>query len=414
MEQMCSSKNCKSKLSDYREMNRKLYNDLDAFEDDMRDKDVFLQKLSKERNGYQKEFDNLKKKYDELRKENDDLVEQNNQLDEDTDDGIEMLKMAHTREAKLKKELEEFKQSKTKGSDNLAKIKDEKTELEKKFEFLKIKLEQSLRENQNVLNSKELEIGKLREEFLVIKENTDKEKSESKHNTSKYETKEKEFILEKETLKEEIRLLKQTNTDLKDELVLKSDENISLEENSRKASLQNSASSLKDELNQIQLFGCDHCALTFASLRELKLHMREIQREKLNSLKSKGSDQKVLLSSSIFKLKLKEDKRCYCKLKKIKGVVVSCKINHLKHNFVKSKSEECFKNASPFLQNMQFLINDASGSANQTTSENIFHCGAIKKCYTCKVCNDEFTTQGDFKKHRKSFHTEEKQVDEFV
>ena len=164
MEQMCSSKNCKSKLSDYREMNRKLYNDLDAFEEDMRDKDVFLQKLSKERNGYQKEFDNLKKKYDELRKENDDLVEQNNQLDEDTDDGIEMLKMAHTREALLKKELEEFKQSKTKGSDKLAKIKDEKAELEKKFEFLKIKLEQSLRENQNVLNSKELEIGKLKEE----------------------------------------------------------------------------------------------------------------------------------------------------------------------------------------------------------------------------------------------------------
>ena len=412
MEQMCS-KYCKSRLSDYRDMNRKLYNDLDAF-DDMRDKDVFIQKLSKERNGYQKEFDTLKKKYDELRKENDDLVEQNNQLDEDTDDGVEMLKRAHEREAKLKKELEEFKQSKTKGSDNFAKIKDEKAELQKKYDFLKIRLEQSLRENQNLLNSKELEIHEIKDEFLAVKENLDKERIESKNKVSESEFKEKEYSLEKEALKDEIRLLKQKNTDLNDELVLKSDEMISLEDNSRKASLQNSASSLKEELDQIQFFGCDHCALKFASLREFKLHMREIQREKLNTLERKGSEQKVLLSSSIFKLKVKEDKRCYCKLKKVKGVIVSCRINHLKHNFVKSKSEECFKVARPFFQNTQFLINYSSGSANQTTSENILHGGAIKKCYTCKVCNDEFTTQGDFKKHRKSFHTEEKQVDEFV
>ena len=44
MEQMCS-KYCKSRLSDYRDMNRKLYNDLDAFEDDMRDKDDFYPKV---------------------------------------------------------------------------------------------------------------------------------------------------------------------------------------------------------------------------------------------------------------------------------------------------------------------------------------------------------------------------------
>ena len=33
-----------------------------------------------------------------------------------------------------------------------------------------------------------------------------------------------------------------------------------------------------------------------------------------------------------------------------------------------------------------------------------FLSGAIRKCYTCNVCNEKFSLQGDLKRHRKNAH----------
>ena len=59
----CSKEDCKKafkdvkhKLGEYREFNGKLYDDIDSLEDDIREKDKFASKLSRERNKLQEEL----------------------------------------------------------------------------------------------------------------------------------------------------------------------------------------------------------------------------------------------------------------------------------------------------------------------------------------------------------------------
>ena len=88
---MCKNKYCKSKLSEYREQTRKLYDDVDSLETDIKDKEDFVQTLVNNKNALQEDVAHLKKKNKKLTKENDVLLEKVKQLDEDTDDGIKML-----------------------------------------------------------------------------------------------------------------------------------------------------------------------------------------------------------------------------------------------------------------------------------------------------------------------------------
>ena len=106
MEQYCTSKSCRQKLSVYRESTSKQYETIDGLEDDIKEKDLFLQKVVQQRNQFQEEVHILKKKNSELLKESDNLIEKVNQLEEDTDIGLERLEMAHDKERKLKEELE--------------------------------------------------------------------------------------------------------------------------------------------------------------------------------------------------------------------------------------------------------------------------------------------------------------------
>ena len=111
---MCKNANCKKKLAEYRDQTRKQYEDIDGLEDDIRDKDAFAQTLVKTKNDIQKELVLLKKQNVKLHKENSDLSDKVKQLDEDTDDGISMLRNAHERERKLNREFEDFKNAETK------------------------------------------------------------------------------------------------------------------------------------------------------------------------------------------------------------------------------------------------------------------------------------------------------------
>ena len=57
----CITGQCKKKLGEYRELTSKLYNDMDNLEDEIKDKDAFLQKVVKARNNLQEDNANLKK-----------------------------------------------------------------------------------------------------------------------------------------------------------------------------------------------------------------------------------------------------------------------------------------------------------------------------------------------------------------
>ena len=71
----------------------KQYDDIDSLETDLKDKDGFLQEIVKARNNLQEEIVQLKNKNSNLMKQNDELQEKVEQLDEDTDTGIELLKI---------------------------------------------------------------------------------------------------------------------------------------------------------------------------------------------------------------------------------------------------------------------------------------------------------------------------------
>ena len=122
------------------------------------------------------------------------------------------------------------------------------------------------------------------------------------------------------------------------------------------------------------------------------------------------SERESLLSSSLFELEMKEDQMCFCRLRKVIGVIVSCNINHLKHNFYKSRSEELFKKACMISK----AEKTASNHQMMSNNENVLK-GAIRKCYTFKVCYQKFSVQGDLKRHRKNAHIRiERKVGEVV
>ena len=69
MDQICHNSICKPKLKEYRELISKLYDDIYSCEDDLKDKDNFLQKVIIKRNEYSTVMLNLKKKLSMLNKE---------------------------------------------------------------------------------------------------------------------------------------------------------------------------------------------------------------------------------------------------------------------------------------------------------------------------------------------------------
>ena len=187
------------------------------------------------------------------------------------------------------------------------------------------------------------------------------------------------------------------NDDLNDEIVSKNEFIKDLESQVEKKSLTSSASSLCDELQQVKNYECDHCSLDFVSVEELKTHEIATHEEKNNfrfalltkmaNLQNEVSEQRLKVTSSLFELRNREIKSQTCHCKRF------CRIYHQKHNFVRSESEPLFSKLKSF-------------SSSDTVSNQIeISLGCfVKKCYTCKLCDINFSNQGDLKKHIKDEH----------
>ena len=150
MNQRCKSESCKAKLSEYRDLTRKQDDEIDSLETDIKDKDAFVQKIRKARNALESELSLLQIKNHDLIKENDDLLEKVDQLDQDTDDGIKMLRNAHERQRKLNKEVDELKESSKLKCALMDTTVKENEEFKKKFHFVKNKLEAGLKETHDI------------------------------------------------------------------------------------------------------------------------------------------------------------------------------------------------------------------------------------------------------------------------
>ena len=92
---MCKNGYCRKKISEYRERTRKLYDDLDTLENDIKDKDDFVQHVVIARNSLQAEMSSLEKKNTGLMDKNFELSQKIDQLDEDTDTGVQLLRIKY-------------------------------------------------------------------------------------------------------------------------------------------------------------------------------------------------------------------------------------------------------------------------------------------------------------------------------
>jgi hypothetical protein len=100
------------------------------------------------------------------------------------------------------------------------------------------------------------------------------------------------------------------------------------------------------------------------------------------------SQQKLNLTTSLLNLKKNESKESHvCKCK------TYCRINHQKHNYIRSKSDEIFYK----LVRISTRHNISNHVAN-------VHLGAIEKRYSCNLCEKTFNKQGHMKKHKKAEH----------
>ena len=126
---MCKNDYWRRKFKEYRELTMKQYDDIDSLENDVKEKDDFVQTIVRARNTYQQEASDLKKKNIELIKDNNDLMEKNVQLDEDAEDGMKMLRNAHARERKLSSEMDELRALTKTNAEKIVEIEKEKEEL---------------------------------------------------------------------------------------------------------------------------------------------------------------------------------------------------------------------------------------------------------------------------------------------
>jgi hypothetical protein len=387
MEQSCKSGYCRKKLNEYRELTSKQYDDIDTLETDIKDKDAFVQTLVKAKNDYQNEVITLKKKNSDIIKENNDLLEKVDQLDEDTDIGLNLLKNCQERENKLKKELKEYKANSHKTDEIMKQMSKENENLNLKLKFVKDSLEKNMKANQelqNISDSVDSKLKDLEVEHLACKQESVMVEKNNVTAISNFEHRLKEQDVLKEVLNAEKNLLKQKHDDVVDELLMRNKEIEKLKIENEKKSLQNSTSSLSEELDNVNIFGCKKCDITFSNLKELKQHTKETHAKtlhkknylmrKLSDLEQNVSQQKIDITSSVFKLKNKEMKKrdtCSCR-----GY---CIITHTKHNFVKSRSEELLLKIKSLNAQIE----------NCTTSKSGDH-GAIRKRYTCNQCEKDF------------------------
>ena len=284
--------NQKKKVKEFREFNSKLHDDIDGLEEDIKAKDEFVTKLTRERNKLQAELKFYTGK-----------VEAKNQ-------DIERLE-------------EDGKKQK---------------EVAQKF-FMKIMGENKVLKEQLEDANKDLEI---------FKKESDKDKSNE-------ETREKAMLSEIDVLEKEIAKLHTTNSEKqttldkieeeKNELIGKI---VTLETKIENSETKEpnyvehlTARSLEEELSVcgadiLTAFQCKHCDSNFLSKETLKNHVKEVhvQEAKMNMIKveRKIAFQTKMLATSVNNLVKKEfseiQKPCTCRN--------FCRISHLKHNWNRS------------------------------------------------------------------------------
>ena len=136
---------------------------------------------------------------------------------------------------------------------------------------------------------------------------------------------------------------------------------------------QQISSSLADELNlcdvahsDIEKFECNFCGEKFVEKSHAKNHIKSVhvkeEELKLMELEKRVSSQVLVLTNSINKIMLRElsqkDKPCICQRGRSRFF---CKINHRKHNWVKSDSQDIIEK----LKDIKNSVDEKEGESRE-------------------------------------------------
>jgi hypothetical protein len=106
--------NCDKTLSEQKENNKKLHEDVIALQTGIKEKDDCYHKVVMARNSLQTEVDNLNKKTKELQGEKDELIQQRKQLQEDAENNLITAREAHDRDRDSSRKIEEYQRHENK------------------------------------------------------------------------------------------------------------------------------------------------------------------------------------------------------------------------------------------------------------------------------------------------------------
>ena len=103
--------NCDKTISEHKENNRKLHEDVNVLKNDIKERDDCLHKVVIARNSLQNEVANLNKKNKDLQGEKDELIKQKEQLDEDAKTNLITARKACDRERNSSRKVEEYQRN---------------------------------------------------------------------------------------------------------------------------------------------------------------------------------------------------------------------------------------------------------------------------------------------------------------
>ena len=283
----CSNEDCqqsirdmKKKLREYRDCNGKLYDDIDALEEDIRDKDKFVSKVTRERNKLQEEIKLLNGTIERKNKDVENL-EESIKKQKQTSQQFFMKIMSENKA--LHKQLDEVSE-KVKISENNFTLKDgeKENELKKEIDILEAEIENLKSSN----TEKEIKLQRTAAEKTELVERIEN------------------MLNEKEEVQEEDTIVCST------------------------------AKSLEEELSefQSQKFKCKYCDFRVGRSSDFQDHIVSHKKEalmQLTSVEKNISKQTSIFTSSVHDLMMREISEvklpCSCK-----GY---CFISHQKHNW---------------------------------------------------------------------------------
>ena len=251
--------------------------------------------------------DNQKKKITSLQADKAHLNEQVQQLEDDVVIGQNIVRKQSAEKERLYYSMKDHEKQLLVKEEVMKQYQENNKAVETKVEFLKGRLETTMRNYQDLDKNTRLEIDALKDELKLanIKSVEDANFDESIKESDSVKKDVHDEVVKDFNL--QIEYLRNRGNDIEDELAIKYEEvevlKETIQQNTLKASMKSTSSSLAEELDHASieletstehiemnprpfesvhlLVVCKHCSLTFSTIADLKEHQRKLKQEQM-------------------------------------------------------------------------------------------------------------------------------------